>query len=75
MTTSYKHTHRGALLRFFGIMLVLIGAVFGIAGSWLVILGASLHYLLAGAALIIFGVLILLQHRRRHQRSGEFGDN
>ncbi|MGH8496278.1 MAG: membrane-bound PQQ-dependent dehydrogenase, glucose/quinate/shikimate family [Gammaproteobacteria bacterium] len=42
----------------FGILLALVGLVLGIGGAWLITLGGSWYYLLAGAGMVIAGVQV-----------------
>ena len=42
-----------------GILLVILGLLIGAGGAWLVALGGSWYYLLAGIALLLAGVLLL----------------
>src|SRR5690625_7861450 len=46
-------------LAVFAVVLVLLGAVLAAGGAWLVALGGSFYYLLAGLGLIVSGVLLL----------------
>jgi quinoprotein glucose dehydrogenase len=46
-----------------GVVIVLIGLVIGAGGLWLVSLGGSAYYLLAGLGLIVSGVLLVLRRR------------
>ncbi|KKW68290.1 glucose dehydrogenase [Lampropedia cohaerens] len=50
-------------MRFFGVLLALIGLVLAVGGIQLVTLGGSWYYLLAGAALLLSGILLLLRHK------------
>ena len=42
-----------------GIVVVLIGAVLGAGGAWLIALGGSWYYLIAGLGLLLAGVLLI----------------
>ena len=44
-----------------GIVIALIGLVLAGGGAWLALLGGSLYYLIAGIALIVSGVLLVLR--------------
>ncbi|CAN5412946.1 membrane-bound PQQ-dependent dehydrogenase, glucose/quinate/shikimate family [soil metagenome] len=44
-----------------GIVIALIGVVLGAGGAWLVVLGGSPYYLLAGIGMLISGVLLIRQ--------------
>ncbi|HLW28799.1 MAG TPA: glycerol dehydrogenase [Kiloniellales bacterium] len=46
-------------LAVFAVVLVLLGLVLAAGGAWLVALGGSLYYLLAGLGLVISGILML----------------
>ena len=46
-------------LAVFAVVLVLLGAVLAAGGAWLVALGGSFYYLLAGLGLLVSGVLLL----------------
>src|SRR5690625_5455229 len=46
-------------LAVFAVVLVLLGAVLAAGGAWLVALGGSFYYLLAGLGLVVSGVLLL----------------
>tara|TARA_R100001143_G_scaffold48665_2_gene43534 strand:- start:138 stop:608 length:471 start_codon:yes stop_codon:yes gene_type:complete len=58
-----RGTHPAArwALYIFAALLVLIGVLMSAGGVWLIILGGSWYYLLAGVALIVSGVLMGLQ--------------
>ena len=42
-----------------GVILVLIGAVLGLGGLWLIVLGGSPYYVVAGLALLVAGALMV----------------
>ena len=44
---------------FTGLVLVLIGVVLALPGIWLVVLGGSWYYLVAGLAFVLTGVLLI----------------
>jgi quinoprotein glucose dehydrogenase len=50
----------GWLVVALGVLLVLIGAVLTIGGAWLLLLGGSAYYVLAGLGLIVSGALMVL---------------
>ncbi len=44
---------------FTGLVLVLIGLILALPGIWLVVLGGSWYYLMAGLAFVLTGVLLI----------------
>lgn len=52
---------RSILLLALGLLLIVVGVLTAAAGLWLVLLGGSAYYLLAGAALAACGVLLMRQ--------------
>jgi quinate dehydrogenase (quinone) len=48
----------GILEKIFGTLLAATGMVLGLGGGWLVLLGGSIYYLMAGAMLAIAGILL-----------------
>lgn len=58
MARSQAHGLAAALARAFGGLLTLLGLPLVIGGGWLIALGGSPYYLLAGLGLITSGVLL-----------------
>lgn len=58
-----RETSRGVggwTLAVYGFIMALLGVVIGAGGAWLVALGGSFYYLLAGIGLLISGVLLIM---------------
>lgn len=58
MTTAQTVGVGSVLVRVLAILLALLGAVLAAGGGWLAALGGSPYYLLAGAALVVSGILL-----------------
>lgn len=62
MTRTYRDTGGSPLFaRVVGVIFILIGLALAAGGAWLVSLGGSWYYLLAGLGFIVSGVLLVLR--------------
>lgn len=59
LSPSYPHSLRSWLVIIFAVVLALLGVAIFMLGAWLIMLGGSWYYVVAGAGLIASGVLML----------------
>lgn len=77
MDRFYAHSSRSGVwaVRALGWIITLIGVILLVGGVWLVSLGGSAYYLVAGAALIASGALIAMQRTSGGGRQAICGDH